>query len=187
MGGDYDLRKLTPQQKGAITRQFERYSSIVNHPDQFKILTVKRETAKQITVAAKKIPIKNGKSKLIIPIEKGQTVKIKNNRAVFSGGQFEEEVYKGGWDFFDSAKEVFSKKLKNNEAVTVRIGDHRMFSRKFTDLQSLLNYMGGWLPDNWGKLGESKKDLAARRRLKNELITHISITRVKFNKAKKGK
>lgn len=179
------MRTLSPQQKGAIRKQFERYSPIVNHPDQFQILTVKRETAKEITVAAKKIKLKSGKSKLIIPIEKGQKVKIKNKRVIFSGGQFDEEVYKGGWDFFDSAKAVFERKLKKGEAVTVRIGDHRMFSRKFTDLQSLLNYMGGWLPDDWGKLGDSKKDLAKRRRLKNELITHISITKTKFNTKKR--
>lgn len=164
MGGDFDLRYgLTPQQKSAITRNYKKYKSIVDYSDNFQILTVKTKTAKGISVAAKKINLKNGKTKMIIPIESGQKVTIKRGRAVFSGGGFEEEVFKGGWDFFDNAKKVFSKKLKRGEYVSVRVGDHRPFHRTFHDINTLLNYMQGWKP-----IEDQKEDL----------ISHISIVRV---------
>ena len=163
LGGDFNLaRKLSPQQKSAITRKYNQYKSIVDYSDNYQILTVKNKTANDISIAAKKIKLKKGKTKLIIPIEKGQKVKIKNNRAVFTGGGFSEEVYKGGWDFFKNAKTVFKKKLKKGEFVTVRIGDHRPFARSFTDLNSLMNYMAAWTP---------KEDQ------KESLISHISILR----------
>jgi hypothetical protein len=163
LGGNFDLRSLTPQQKGAISRQYDKFRSIVEYPEQFQIVTVKNKTAKEITIAAKKVKKKNGKTKLIIPVEKGQKVTIKNGHAVFSGGGFNEEVYKGGWDFFDNAKKVFSKKLKKGEYVTVRIGDNRPFSTTFTDLNSLLHYMQAWTPTDTQK---------------EKLISHISITRL---------
>ena len=164
LGGDYDLRfGLSPQQKSAITRKYNQFKSIVDYTDNYQILTVKNKTAKEISVAAKKIKLKNGKTKLIVPIEKGQKVTIKRGRAVFSGGGFNEEVYKGGLDFFNNAKKVFAKKLKKNEYVTVRIGDARPFNMHFKDMNSLLNYMQAWTP---------KEDQ------KEKLISHISITRL---------
>lgn len=164
LGGDFDLRYgLTPQQKSAITRKYNQYKSIVDYSDNYKILTVKSKTAKDITVAAKKIKAKGGKTKLIIPVEKGQNVKIVRGNAVFSGGGFHEEVFKGGWDFFNNAKKVFAKKLKKGEYVTVRVGDNRPFNRSFTDIKSLLNYMKEWRPNDASK---------------ENLISHISITRL---------
>lgn len=165
LGGNFNLaRKLSPQQKSAITRKYQQYQSIVDYADNYQILTVKNKTAKEITVAAKKIPIKNkGKTKLIVPIEKGQKVSIKRGNVVFSGGGFNEEVFKGGWDFFKNADKVFAKKLKKNEFVTVRVGDNRPFNMRFKDKTSLLNYMQAWTP----------KD-----QQKEKLISHISITRL---------
>jgi hypothetical protein len=163
LGGDYDLRRgFTPQQKSAITRNYNRYKSIVDYSDNYQILTVKNKTASEISVAAKKIKLSNGKTKLIVPIEKGQKVTIKKGRAIFSGGGFHEEVYKGGWDFFDNAKKVFAKKLKRGEYVTVRVGDTRPFNRSFTDINTLFNYMQSWTP---------------RDEQKEKLINHISIIR----------
>lgn len=164
LGGDFDLRYgLTPQQKSAITRKYNQFKSIVDYSDNYQILTVKNKTAKEISIAAKKVKIKGGKTKLIIPVEKGQKVRIKRGRAIFSGGGFNEEVYKGGWDFFDNAKKVFAKKLKKGEYISVRIGDHRPFSRNFPDLNSMLYYMQDWKP---------KEDN------KEDLISHISIVRI---------
>lgn len=125
-------------------------------------MTVKTKTANDISIAAKKVKLKKGKTKLIIPIEKGQKVKIQKGRAIFTGGGFSEEVYKGGWDFFKNAEKVFKKKLKKGEYVTVRIGDHRAFNRTFTDINTLLNYMRNWTPTDDNK---------------NDLISHISIVR----------
>ena len=178
LGGNYDLRYgLTPQQKSAITRKYKQFQTIVDYSDNYQILTVKNKTANDISIAAKKIKLKGGKTKLIVPIEKGQKVTIKRGRAIFSGGGFQEEVYKGGWDFFDNAKKVFSKKLKKGEYVSVRIGDNRPFNRTFTDINTLLNYMQGWTP-----IDEQKE----------KLISHISIIRtnapvVKPKKARTNK
>ena len=164
LGGNFNLaRKLSPQQKSAITRKYQQYQSIVDYADNYQILTVKNKTAKDISIAAKKIKLKGGKTKMIVPIEKGQKVSIKKGRAVFTGGGFNEEVYKGGFEFFENAKKVFAKKLKKNEYVTVRIGDARPFNMHFKDINSLLNYMQAWTP---------KEDQ------KEKLISHISITRL---------
>ena len=152
----------------------------MNYPKDYQILTVKNKTAKEITIAAKKVKSKNGKTKLIIPVEKGQKVTIKRGRVNFSGAGFNEEVFKGGWDFFENTKKVFKRKLKDNEYVTVRVGDNRPFSRVFNSANDLLNYMAAWLPNDWQRLGNSPKDLKKRQTMKNELITHISITRLQF-------
>jgi len=173
LGGDYDLRRaFSAQQKSAITRKYNQFKTIVDYSDNYQILTVKNKTAKEISVAAKKIKLKGGKTKLIVPIEKGQKVTIKRGRAVFSGGGFEEEVYKGGWDLFENAKKVFAKKLKKGEYISVRIGDHRPFHRNFPNLNSMLYYMQDWQP---------KEDN------KEELISHISITRIKGPKERQNK
>jgi hypothetical protein len=186
LGGNFDLRrKLTPQQKGAITRQIQKFSTIVNYPDNFAVTQVKNKTAEKITIAAKKIPGKNGKTKLIIPIEKGQTVSVKRGNVVFKGGGYNEEVFPGGWDFFKNAEKAFSKKLKKNEYITMRVGDNRPFSRIFKNMGELLNYAQGWNPDDWRKLGASKTDMKKRRELKNDLINHVSITRIDFGKKKR--
>lgn len=165
-------RSFSPQQKSAITRKYNQFKSIVDYSDNYQILTVKNKTAKEISIAAKKVKLKGGKTKLIVPIEKGQKVSIKRGRAVFSGGGFREEVYKGGWDFFENAKKVFAKKLKKGEYISVRIGDNRPFNRSFTDINTLLNYMHAWTP-----IDEQKE----------KLIGHISIIRtdVPIEKAKK--
>lgn len=187
LGGNFDLRReLSPQQKGAITRQYEKYRSIVNYPENYTVKQVKNSTAEKITIAAKKVKAEKGKTKLIIPIEKGQTVKIKKGNVIFTGGGFSEEVYPGGFEFFKNAEKAFAKKLKKNEYITMRVGDNRPFSRIFKSMGELMNYAQGWNPDDWRKLGNSKSDMKKRAKLKNDLISHVSITRINFGK-RKGK
>ena len=185
LGGKFDLRKqLSPQQKAAITRQTNKYSAIVNYPDNYTVAQVKNKTAEKITVAAKKVKAKNGKTNLIIPIEKGQKVTIKGGNVIFKGGGFSEEVFPGGWDFFANAEKAFSKKLKKNEYITMRVGENRPFSRIFKTMGELLNYASAWNPDDWRKLGNSKADMKKRAQLKTDLISHVSITRINFGKKK---
>jgi len=188
LGGNFDLRgKLSPQQKGAITRQIEKYSSILNYPDNYAVLQAKNSIAKKITVAVKKRAAGKGKTTLIIPIEKGQKVALRGENVIFKDGQFTEEVFPGGWDFFNNAKKAFAKKLKHGEAVTIRVGDNKPFARIFKSMGELMNYAQGWTPDDWRKLGKSKSDMKKRRELKNDLISHISITRAIFRDKPKRK
>jgi len=183
LGGNYDLRReLSPQQKAAITRQADRYGSIINYPDNFAIVQVKNKTAESITAAAKKVKQKGGKTKLIVPIEKGQKVSIKRGHLAIKDKQFSEEIYPGGWKFFENAQKVFKKKLKSGEYVTIRVGGNRPFSRIFKSMGELLNYAQGWMPNDWNRLGNGKKAMAERQELKNSLIDHISITRINFKK-----
>lgn len=147
LGGDFDLRYgLSPQQKSAITRKYKQFQTIVNHPEQFQILTVKNKTAKKINIAAKKIPIKNGKTKLIIPVDVGEKVSIRKGRAVYKYKGFTSEVLSSGSDFFADAEKAFKRKLKKNEYIQVQIGSAKPFKKTFTDLKTLLFYTNNFTP-----------------------------------------
>jgi len=59
LGGNFNLaRKLSPQQKSAITRKYDKFKSIVDYADNYQILTVKTKTANDISIAAKKVKLK---------------------------------------------------------------------------------------------------------------------------------
>jgi hypothetical protein len=162
-----DLRETpSPLQKAAITKTFNKHKSVLNNLQDFTIRTVSKATSKNIDTAALKIKTKNGKEKLFIPTPHGEKVRIKKGRLNLDTKNYHEEVYPGGWNFFDNAKKVFKKKLGKNEYITVRIGTNSAFNRTFKDINSLLFYMRDWNP----------KDALET---KENLISHISIVKVK--------
>lgn len=164
---DIDLRKkLTRQQKSAITRKHNKHKTIVTHLQAFAQRIVNKSTAKEIDTAALKVKTKSGKIKLFIPTPEGQTAHIKKGRVVIESKNYREEIYPGGWNFFKNAEKLFKKKLVKNEYITVRIGDNNSFNRTFKDINSLLFYMREWQP---------KDPLET----KENLIGHISIVKVK--------
>lgn len=133
---------------------------------QFSVKTVSAKTAKNIDTAALKIKTKTGKTKLFIPTPHGEKATIKKGRLILDSKNYREEIYPGGWQFFENAKKIFKKKLGKNEYITVRIGDNSAFNRTFKDINSLLFYMRDWNP----------KDALES---KDNLIGHISIVKVK--------
>lgn len=162
-----DLRKTpTSSQKGTITKAFDKHKSLLSNLQDFTIRTVSRKTAKSIDTAALKIKTKSGKEKLFIPTPHGEKVRIKKGRVNLDTKNYHEEIYPGGWQFFDNAKKIFKKKLGKNEYITVRIGENAAFNRTFKDINSLLFYMRDWSPKD---AQESKQNL----------IGHISIVKVK--------
>lgn len=163
---------MTPQQKAAITRKHNKHKSVLNNLQDFARVIVNSNTAKKIDADSMRVKTKTGKVALFIHKEKDQRVKVKRGRVIKESQQYREEVYPGGWNFFDNAQKVFKKKLKRNEYITVKIGDHQAFNRSFKDINSLLNYMAAWTP-------KDKKTAKGRARLKEELISHISIVKVK--------
>lgn len=133
---------------------------------QFTARTVSNKTARHIDTAALKVKTKTGKTRVFIPTPEGQKAHIKKGRVIIESKNYREEIYPGGWKFFENAKKLFKKKLGKNEYITVRIGNNAAFNRTFKDINSLLFYMRNWNPKDEGEE-------------KDDLIGHISIVKVK--------
>lgn len=163
-----DLRKtLTPAQKSSITQRFNNNKSVLNHLQDFAIKYVSKETARGLDVAALRTKTKGGKVKVYIPNPEHGTVRVKKGgRVQIQTADYEETVYKAGKDLEKTIKKVFKKKLGPKEYVTARFGKHNRFSLTFDNPYQLLFYLNAFEP----KDDDTDKD---------ELFTHLSITRVR--------
>jgi hypothetical protein len=153
----YNLQKqLTPAQKSAVTRMFDKHAYLLNHPDEFSVKSLSKSKANILTVAAAKF--KTGKKiKAFIPIEKGQAVTVKKNgQVVFRDRIKEETVFPGGWRTEDAINKAFAKKLRKKEYITARIGGRQPFNRTFDSKAQLMNYLKGFMPT--GSLKEKEKE-----------------------------
>jgi hypothetical protein len=170
---DIDLRKkLSPSEKGLITKRFTQNSSIMNNLQDYAIRFVSKSTAKKVEGDRLRIKTKSGKVKLFIPLDtKNQSVKIKKGKMIKSDGQYSETIYKAGWKFQETATHIFKKKLERNEYVQIKIGGNRPISRTFKDMTALMNYAASFMPKDKYK-GKTQLEV------KSELIEYFSIVKV---------
>lgn len=178
--GKFDLRhKLTANEKRSISATYNAHKELFNRPQDFHITVVSNATAKNITGASKKIKNKNGKTRLFIPIEKDEKVRIQKGKIVKSRAGLKETIISGGWDLYEKAKKAFDS-LKPGEAISFQIGGSPKFSQYYTrpeDFNMAMNYLRttGTDPNskNWHTgPNNSRGDVAP-------LIEHFSV--VKFD------
>lgn len=165
---DIDLRKtITPAIKSSITQRYNNNKAVLNHLQDFTVKIVSRQTAKNLELAPIKTKTKSGRVKVFIPNPEHGTVRVKKGgRIQIQTADYEETVYKAGKDLEKTIKKVFAKKLGPKEYVTARFGKHNRFSLTFDNPYQLLFYLREFEPSD----EDTDKD---------ELFTHLSITRVR--------
>lgn len=174
---DYDLRrKLTPQQKAAITKQWggKTTADEQSHHNGFGHLIQNEQVTRRVVSQKRANQLKelgypvHGRS-VFIDKEGYDSVHIKGNTIIKRNEEKEEKDYLISHEnILKHLKRLVKRKLKPNETVTVRIGDYSPFRTVLHSYESLLNYVSNWQP---------RKDFAAR----DDLIAQMSIVRFTKN------
>ena len=201
-----DIKNLSPQQKGRITRlmgvrppektwkswtdeqkaRFRRdakFGEAVNHPEKFHIANVSKKVKNELKQSGFLATPK--KSKVIIPLhssERGEFTKAKIvTRKNKKRGTFTHIVMTGpgiretitpsnAANFHDKLNELAKKKLKNNQMVTIKIGDNATFNTRFDNVNDLYKYM--------------KEDMKIKDTTAEALARYMSIVEVETAKQK---
>jgi len=155
----YDLRKsLNPQQKAAITRQWNQYGDFIEGD------YVKRSVSKKRAIKMKQTGFKTHNKNVWLPTEgfDKHKIRIKGDKVIYSSAdKYRIIPIQLKSEFLAKLKKLSKKKLKRGEFVTVKIGVNAPFWKLFTSYGELLNYVTGWEP---------KED----KNIKDELIGQMS-------------
>lgn len=153
----YDLRKtLNESQKRHIRRLWREFHEIATAPDQFFIREVSPQTAKIAKQNAISSHHSKGtkKAKIYVPKDHYENITIKDKKITLRVK--EKYVDKQRQILLTPRKNILDRlkwleenaKLKPYEFVTVRIGNHGMFSNVRISYEELSNYLSGWNPDD---------------------------------------
>lgn len=157
---------MTPGRKASITKQYNKFKFLIDHPGHFVSTTVSAKRAESIKSEAysKK---KGRKVKLFF---KAQKVSVRKHSVYIEDGYFDEEIFDAeGLEILRIAEREFAR-LKKGDLITVRIGSSAPFNRRFVNFRDFENYITGWSP----------KDANS---IKDDLISQMSI--VHINREKK--
>ena len=139
-----DLKSLSPQQKGWITRKAAEFKEVLKNPQNFAIRKVSKATAQELKGAGYKTTKTN---KVAIPLHKTDTgrmdsVKISRGKLIFKGNGITEIVTpSNAANFHDKVTELGKKKLKRNQYLTIKIGDNAPFQSRHSNLGELFYYI----------------------------------------------
>jgi hypothetical protein len=155
-----DTRNLSPQQKGWVTRRAAEYAQVLAKPENFHIAKVSKKTAAEFKGAGYKV---TKTQKLIVPLhtsERGkfESAKISKGKIIFKAKGITETVTpSNAKNFHAKIAELSKKKLKNNQMLTVKIGDNASFNSRFDNINDLFKYLTTTFKPNGGK---TAKDLS---------------------------
>jgi len=139
-----DLKTLSPQQKGWITRKAAEFKEVLKNPQNFAIRKVSKATAQELKGAGYKT---TKTQKAIIPLHTADTgrmdsVKIQKGKLIFKGQGITEIVTpSNAANFHQKIAELGKKKLKKNQMLTVKIGDNAPFKSRFDNVGELFHYL----------------------------------------------
>lgn len=148
---------MSPQQRGWITRRAAEYAQVLAKPENFHIAKVSKKTAKEFKGAGYKV---TKTQKLIVPLhtsERGKfdSVKISKGKLIFKGGNITEIVTpSNAANFHQKIAELAKKKLKNNQMLTVKIGDNASFNSRFDNINDLFKYLTTTFKPTGGKTAQ---------------------------------
>jgi hypothetical protein len=115
------------------------------HPEQFKIATVSKSTAKAMRDSGIKV---TAKLKAIVPLKGFDSAKIRGEKIVFegvnkkTGKKLKETVTLAqAGEFHAKLKNLAKTKLKKNQYLTVKIGDNASFNNRFQNYADLFHYV----------------------------------------------
>jgi hypothetical protein len=177
-----DIRNLSPQQKGWITRRAAEYAEIIAHPDAFHIAKVKPKTAETLKASGYKASATN---KVFIPLKSAESpgaqydsAKIRQGKIIFKGGKITETVTPAtAANFHGKLSELANKKLKNNQMLTVKIGDNASFNSRFQSYADLYKYLTKEFKPNPGKNG---KKITGKSLMRYMSIVEVETSAKKF-------
>lgn len=139
----YDLRrKLNPQQKAAITRQFKKYGEVIDKTEKF---AARHLSPKNATILKNK-GYKTYGRKVWIPFDDFDSVQVRRGKIVrlredkFASLIDVEPIIKRS-ELLSELKRALDTKIPKGTRVTVRIGGHQKFSRMFANYADLLFYV----------------------------------------------
>lgn len=174
--------------------QYNANKQLVQHPENFTMRVVSKETAKEIDVYTPKVKTKSGMVKVFIPNEGGQAVKINRDKSITigkPGDKMIRRVYKAGKDIFKTAEKLFAKygavdfeNLPDDGSfdvmrdvkhyIMVNIGGKANFSKLTAfNMEMFSGYMNAWQPKDHEKYGEEATAL-----LRERLITHMNVVSI---------
>lgn len=147
-------QELSKGQKGWLTKVVKANRELIKFPERFDVKKVSKSSAKdlkssgyQITKSRRAIIPKKGFEK--ITLSKGQlTFEGKNHK---TGKKITEKVTLTNTSTFDKKlKELSGKKLKQNQMLTVKIGDNAAFNTAFKSYGEMLQYLRNFEPKDPG-------------------------------------
>ena len=132
-----------------ITRQYEKYGGYVENPDLFHAPVVKSKTAKSLKKSGYLV---TPRGRALIPLKGNAIARISQSgeiRFEKPGEKSRVLLKRGNESFMDRLKRAMSRKLKNNQMVTVKIGNNSPFERaRFSSYAQLFFYLEGFEPDD---------------------------------------
>lgn len=155
---NYDFRrKLTSSQKGNIKKLYNKWYSIVKHPELFHAANVNKADAQVFSKSKYKVTPRN---RVFIPLHDFDTAKIDHGKIILKKNGKKETIYPVGHkDFHAQLKKFAARPLKNNQMLTVKIGTSQAFSQRFNSYESLYKYIAEEFEPK--DPGESKENLMA--------------------------
>lgn len=156
----------------------------MNHPENFHVVNVSRETQKALKVSGYEIS-KTGRA--IIPLHQYQSAVVRRGAITYThvdkrtGEKTIEKTFLvGAKDFHQKLFQLSKKKLPKNQRVTVQIGDNSAFNVRFNNYADLHRYVTEFQP----KDKDTNKEEIMR---KMSIVTvQKDLERIKQNAKTKG-
>ena len=150
---DIDLRlKLDKKSRASITRNYNRFKSMVNYPKSNTIKYIDKKEARKFKESGYLVfkREKNTKYSVIIKHDDGATVNIKRGVVrIDTGSRIYEEYPAKRIDIFSRAKELEKVKLNRNQYITGKIGGNSMFRyKRFDSVKDFMRYVTDKFGDN---------------------------------------
>lgn len=176
-----------------VANRANKFKELLKSPDKFKIATVNKESAKAFKSSGYKVT-KTGKA--IIPKKGFDKVTVRNGTVIFegvnpsTGKSIKETVTLAtSKDFHDKLLGLSKRKLKKNEMLTVKIGDHAAFNARFQNYSDLFHYVQNvFTPKDNGARKEdlvrqmSIVEISSERNINVETRTKKADKKAKFNR-----
>lgn len=132
-----ELKNLSPQQKGSITRKYNKLRHFVDHPKEFTIKKTTTKTGKKFKAAGY---VTSKTNRVLIPLKGNDSATFRGDQIKFKKGKRTETVYLSG-DVKEMAKNIKKATAKKGGLVGFKIGENAIASTQFTNVKDLNNYL----------------------------------------------
>lgn len=157
-------RTLTPAQKGAITKAYNKNKYLIENTKKFATTTVSKKTAKNLNTSAVKFDMPSGKVKIFVPIKPGEKLRISKGLAVIESRSDRRTIIPLKKDPFAQIDKIVSK-LGRKEYLQFQVGDKTPIWRTFQrgDVEKMRGYL---------------TDIINKSKNPDGLVTHMSILKI---------
>ena len=132
-----DIKNLSPQQKGAITKKYREYAHYINKPQDFSVKKVSANNKKLLKEAGYKTSNTN---RALIPLKGNENVKLKKGELYFTKGERIERVYLSK-NSDDLIRKIKSLEKKKGILIGIKIGENTVANARFLNIKDASNYV----------------------------------------------